>query len=512
MEVPNTTRYQRLDSVDMGPSEPLLNLDAPPALLVGLDAPPPPPEMTFWKRWRVCAFSAVGAGGSLALRLFNYAKWTNALGSLGFGFFTQGAVSAAVKGDPLTSRVRRVVFRQICLTLLGQGTLFAFGQSFGNIKEKQVRKEFVDAIIGLLGANLWMVGEWLWQEGAVRMDSHVHAKAPGERFEQRHCSNQTMRDILKLGVAAACGTAYAAFRKKGVDPVVQGLSFCFAFYFFLQVTGRRAIHFVNRQIEKYEANPEVRTKREWLAIGLITGAFVGTAISFVRVFEAAGKRLLFGGIIFGTCQGVLLGGMMDRLKRIPVKLLEEFHKVEALQVPGQQERRALLVSRIVKIASPILTILGLTGFVVWQVKYELENLNDRLAMGALLAGFALTNFCHVVDWAWKPNVRHYYRDQLMTFFFALPSFLGINPFFIYLAGTNALKMNAQAIEKEGKNLFHLTVIFVAWFCYGISWARELYITSSDRVGNLLIKYPMMGIANGLMTMVGGIRGKEGVEA
>jgi hypothetical protein len=165
-----------------------------------------------------------------------------------------------------------------------------------------------------------------------------------------------------------------------------------------------------------------------------------------------------------------------------------------------------LAYRIWKIAIPILYIGGLCGFTVWQIGFDLEDTDSKIAIGSMLGGFLLSyGITEVVERTWDPEVRHWFKDQVMIYSVS-PRILGINPLYIYFAGTNVLLMDNHAIEAQRSSL-HRAMILSSWGGYGLAMARELRSTITNRKGDPSSRFPLMLVMNAATTAKFCIEGK-----
>ena len=127
----------------------------------------------------------------------------NAVGSLGAGAALQSAIQSGFKGAT-SARIR-----QVALTLLGQGALFAFTQAFQNTTETTWRTYLTHAIISQLGANLAVAARWLYQKrGALRVESHAPDTVGGETIKYTQFLSHNKSHTAKLVVSAVCAAGY----------------------------------------------------------------------------------------------------------------------------------------------------------------------------------------------------------------------------------------------------------------------------------------------------------------
>ena len=504
---------------------------------------PAQPRESLWQRcWKplstIGAFG--GAAASVAVRVLGLSRWTNVIGSVGAGYFTQAVISSRFSGDSL-ARVRR-----ICLTLFGQMTLFALTQicvnrkdDHGNLLVDQTNQMLVHLIIAELGANAEILLQRLWEEGGIRVESHAQALVPGEKFKHlsilRSLASGALRKcgldrwssahlippmvpyILKLGASGACAVL-VSLKEEGQDyvedPVARGLISFGASIYGLQVAGGIFLIWVDHQIKKHDSDESTHSLTErggtWyrkLKYIFTTLAYLAIPLSFVPwtakpdTMARLGQLVVVGGVL-GFFDEIRNAAIMARMK-IPPASLSEFKSIETRSEPTSPrstwERVRHGAYRIWGVATPILISSGLIWFVAKQTCCVLNDKNSKIALGTMLGSFLGTfGLCKVADWTWDPDRRGLLRDKLMGFLFASPRVFGINPLFIYLAGVNALAMNNHSIEAQ-ENKFHLATIIVSWGAQGFSAARELWITMDTRVGSALIDAPWLVLGNAVLT-------------
>jgi len=497
-----------------------------------LPLPPARHQETCWQRcWRPIT-AVAGAGVSLAVRVANLSRWTNAIGSLGVGFFSQAAIGSSVNGDML------IRMRRVCLTMFGQMTLFGLTQAYMNTDGDRVKEILVHVIIGQLGAISQTVIQRLWKEKTVRVESHTHAGASGEKFKYVSILRSIVSNILhvdsfgtegwvrylpsmvpyviRTGVSGTFAVLIS-IKEDDVnvidDPVLRGLlSFAAAYYGTGAVSGLVVI-WLNHQIENHDSEGTLteRGGTNYRAIKdrLNLAALVAIPVCFIPWTAnpdsaARLKQLVFVGGVLGFFDEIRNESIMERFRKIPVNQLGELKEIDlgiepVVAPPCSLVRLRHVAYRVWEVATPVIYTGGLIGFVVWQVGYELDDENSKIALKTMLGSFIGTlGLCKVSDWTWDPDRRGVVRDKLLTFLYASPRVGGINPLYVYLAGTNALALNNHSIEAQESKI-HVATIITAWAAQGFSAARELWLTSDRRIGSDLIDFPLMLVGNGFLT-------------
>ncbi|PIS06504.1 MAG: hypothetical protein COT80_00360 [Candidatus Buchananbacteria bacterium CG10_big_fil_rev_8_21_14_0_10_33_19] len=452
-----------------------------------------------WQRWRGRVVSLVGTAGSVVLRALDISPLTNAVGSIATGFFFQGAISSGKSGVSLAKT------RQICLTTFGQVALFGVSQAYANDRDRKAQIIFTHTIMALLGANMQLVANWLYQEGAVRVESHAYKDLPGERFP-KGLVNENVSHALKI--LASGGLTAAAFLDS--DPVLKALSAFGATFFGCQVVGERVLIFVDGKIEKNDSTEGTRYRA--LKTALTSLAYVVIPLTFIPWSANPDSstrlsQLKIVGAVLGVFDGILGKSKMARIENCPIEQLEEFKLLDDLNEQVQSKSIPGVAYRIWKVATPVLAVSGLIGFVIWQEGFSLEYLDSKIALGSMLGGFLSSySLAKVADKKWDPSARHLLKDKLILFFAADSRILGVDPLYLYLAGTNALSMNNHAIEAQ-KSPFRRVAIISSWVAYGLSMGREFYVTSNHRIGSAPTKFPLMALVNGAITAKLNISGK-----
>lgn len=478
-------------------------------LLMGLEAPSDEdvekqPE-TLWQRWRVTVGATCAFGGSLACRILDASRVSNALGSFGVGFFASAALNAAYRG----TNVEQV--RKIGLTVCGVIPVFFLSQLWANTTATWVKTMATHAIIGSLGANVQMFSQWLYEKGGpVRIESHAYATLTGERFKPLFPAfSKTVIQGLKIGAAAGAGALYFTLS----DPVSKGIFAFWSLYYAGQVVGERFSAWVDRKIAEKDSDlsdaslgPAKTNHYRILKLALNTAGFFAIPLSFIpwttNPHTAARVAQLFVvGAIVGLFDGLMYESVSARVRNFPVSSLEEY---QSLKLPGEEEAQKCspfkyVAYKVWRMAAPILAIGGLVAFTVWQDCYVLPDQNSKTSLGSMLGGFlGFFTLSNVVDWTFDEDKRHWLRDKLMKHLLVTPRILGINPLYYYFVGTNALAMDNSAIE-NGESSFRMAVIVTSWTAYGASMALELQRTWGMRRG-ALFSFPMMVVVNAAMTM------------
>lgn len=462
-----------------------------------MESPPADPEKSACSQWRGRLLSTVLFAGSVAMRATGYNRWTNAIGSFGSGFFSAYAVSSGVEG------VTEARIRQVCLTTFGQATFFALTQVFLNTSFLGLQAFLVQALIGQFGLNVAIGAKWLYQRGAVRVESNPPEGSKRKNPEHVECVGHKVACVAKILAASGCTAAYFL----SSDRIVQGVASFGSTLFISQVFGEISVDGLDHQIEKNDSAEGTRyriAKTVLLTLGHIVQPLIfipwqnpGTA---GRV-----KTLVWSGIALGFLDGASDRSERRRIQKIRDEDLEEFHKLKPPEKPKNKGcSRALFrycAYRVFRYAVPLLSVCGMIGFTIWQVGWKLKTRDSKIALGMTLAGSLSSYYLsRKLDHAWDPNKRHWLIDKLMYALWASPRVLGINPLFIYYAVTNALEMDGHTIGATGESPYHVAAVILAWIAYGISMGRELYITESERVGNPQLKRPSLLYINGAITL------------
>jgi len=454
-----------------------------------------------WQRWRGRVISLVGTAGSIVLRALDISPLTNAVGSIATGFFFQGPISSGKSGVSIAKT------RQICLTTFGQVALFGVSQAYANDRDRKAQIIFTHTIMALLGANIQLVSHWLYQQGAVRVESHAYKDLPGDRFP-KGLVNENVSHALKI--LASGGLTAAAFLDS--DPVLKALSAFGATFFGCQVVGERVLIFIDGKIEKNDSTEGTRYRA--LKTALTSSAYVVIPLTFIPWTANPDSstrlsQLKIVGAVLGLFDGVLSKSKMARIENCPIAHLEELKLLDDVNEEEQiQNKSPLAVAyRAWKVAAPVIAVSGLIGFVVWQEGFSLDDLDSKISLGSMLGGFLSSySLAKFADKTWNPGVRHLLKDKLFLFFNADSRLLGVDPLYLYLAGTNALSMNNHAIEAQ-RSPFRRVAIISSWAAYGLSMGREFFVTSSDRIGSAPTKFPLMALVNGAITAKLSISGK-----
>lgn len=470
-----------------------------------------PRESTLGK-WFGRGISALAAGGCVAIRVANYTRWANALSDIGAGAFTMASVSWGHK-DATMARVR-----QVSLTTFGMGTFFLLTQLYANTSPGIWHTSYAHASIALLGANLQVVTQWLWQNRGIRGESSASrrtSETDGHKMAEIELIKAWQARSLKV---LASGGAIAA-RFLSNDPIIKGLASFAACYWISHEVGAYGLRCTNHQIEKYDKSNQ-RARFSLMSAGTgwrILGIFCKTAFKIGIPFcfipwnarpdtDARLKQLTWVGGALGFFAGYTEENDIERIKNRPVSELEEFEKL----TPPDKTKAPYkyLAWRVWHVAVPFFANAGLIGFTAWQLT-TLEYKYSKIALGMTLGGFLSSYWAgKVVESKWDPTERHRWKDWAMTTMWVAPRILGMNPLFWYLAATNAVLMDNKAIAQM-KTFVPVVVATGGWLAYGISLGSEFYRTSSDRIGNQL-KWPLMLFANAAITTWLSINAKRGV--
>lgn len=472
-------------------------------------SPPSAPQESsyrIWGKWAVCA---LGAGGAIALRFADYSRWTNAIGSFGAGFFAQAGIQASQEGETLAR------IRQCSLTAFGQVALFAFTQTFANVKTPFVQVFFTHAIIAQFGVNVAIAAFWLYQQGAIRIECENTTRRP--TLNQTQCINHNVSHGVK--VIAACGAGVGYFLLS--DPILKGLASFLGSFFLSQVAGERVIDHISEKIKAHPpaqslASNKVGTRYRYAQTILTTLGYLAQPLIFTpwikpNVAERI-RQLIYVGITLGFFNGILDRSQKRRIKGHPIEDLEEFHKLSKPEKPDHLGCEAptfkYVAHRVWKYAVPLISICGLIGFTLWQqiAPGQLNSVDSRIALGAMLGGFLATYpLARWVDSKWDAGSRHFFLDKAMTTLWFSPRILGMHPLFIFYMGTNAMQLDSSALDQL-QSPYHVATAVAAYTAYGIAMARELAITSSERLGNAQLKYPGMLMIDATLTTVNSIKG------
>ena len=448
-----------------------MQIEAQRPLLLGIDQFPQPinrpsSSRVVWGKRIVCTVAAVG---SLALRVANLSRWTNAIGCLGAGISTLAGVT--VGSDP--EKLARI--RQIALPLVGQISIFALSQAWANDPAPSHQQAFVSTIIALFGANIQIILGWLSQQGAIRTEGDSqNLLETGDDKTLVHFSRAQENLVHLLKIASAAGLGALAFTSR--DSIVKSMATYFFPFLLNQVAGERLIGFLDHKILTTDLGRGSRIRL--VKTALATLSYVGQLVSFA--FMQWRKETIVDLVASATLQG-LGDGIIERcvgrrIENLPVRLLEELKKL-----PPPKKAWQNIAYRVWKVSVPLIAITGIIGFTIWQNNYVLENKESKIALGSMLAGFLSgTTSSYLIDFSWDPNKRKKIPDQLMTWLWFSPRILGIDLLWFYYALINSIKIDANVIDEQ-TNSSRLTAIFFAWFFYGARMGHELVISSSSRI-------------------------------
>jgi hypothetical protein len=440
------------------------------------------------ERWKWRTVSIVAVGGCLALRVLDLGDWFNVGADIGVGVFAHAAISFGQE------RVSLSKIRQVSSTLLGQAiAIFPLTAAYTDTADTKKKTILLSAIIALFGANIEIGVRWFFEKKVVREESQ---RLVSDQANQSFENVPLVKRPVAIGLKILASGGFAAAYYKTNDLVAKGLSSFGSFFYAGQIGGEALIKWVNGKITENEQEDEDEayhrangTLYRTLKTGLTTLPYIFMPLCFIPWganpdSDERIRQLSYVGASLGFLDGIMNESKMARLRNVPVARLEEFQTMKG--------------HRLWDIAVPLIAIGGLVYYMIREEGYELKDEVTKSALGAMFGTFVSTLVCgKVVDLTWNPQVRKVWHDRFFTFFMASPRVAGMWPLYAFLAITNSLQMNEKAIE--GQNAFQKAMNVMGWSAFGFSMARELCVTSSDRVGSLLLKFPLMAFVTGATT-------------
>lgn len=437
-----------------------------------------PPALSCWQRWRGRTVSLAAAAGSAVLRAANFSPVTNMLGSVFAGAAASTAISSGRSGAQMAK------FRRLAGNVCGYMTFFALSQLFAIYYDREAEYQDSRAIVirdlsmALAAVGLETVLRRFWSKRAIRIESV--SKNSGAHLEPWKILREPFASSVKIVVAG--GAAWVSL-EPSTDPVLRAIASSAAGFFLSKVLGERVMAHLNGRIRQCvnagDQGEETRCRRIQMALSTLS-FFEFVALVPWTADPASPERLKQLPIVslaIGLVEGFKTQAITERLTHVPVAELDE------LQV---REERSLFNEKI----WPALSTAGMVGFVIWQDRFVLENDNDRIALGAMLATFLGTlGIAKLVEWRWNPEHRSRALDTGMVLCAGSPSFFGAHPAIFYVLGMNCLKINSETIAEAPFS--HAIVSLVAWGAGGAAIASELARTTSKRNGNMLSDFPLV---------------------
>lgn len=446
------------------------------------DSPPPVQPGSRWSRWGGRIVSLAGAAGSAALTVIGRSNAVVGLGSLGLGFFGQSAIQSGYTGEKLAR------IRQVSTTALGQFTSFVFTQVVLNAENEDVTNVFTNGILGLLGATAAVVGKWYWDQGGVRVETRPSPEQTGQKFGKIQWFGPRITYPLK---AAAFAGSLATYHYS-TDTAIREVASFFVTFFPGQISGELGMNALVNQIEKRDSEKGTKLRNVKRVVESVEYV-VQTAILFPWSDPHTSTRKVqvwvVGGIL-GLCDGITGHSQKRRFEQIPIDAQEEFRE---LPMYRNVAHRTFLY------AVPVVAGTSMAGFVIWQEAFEPKNgVTAKIELAAAALGFYSSYAIgKAIDLTWNPKQRSRLKDKAMFSLWVSPRILGITPLYLYYAVTNALNLDGHA--SKGLNPYHTAMAFTAWLAYGVAMGRELVITSSNRIGNLELRFPRMLWTDGAIT-------------
>jgi hypothetical protein len=276
-------------------------------------------------------------------------------------------------------------------------------------------------------------------------------------------------------------------------PILRAIaSYGFTFYA-AQVSGELTNDYLDQKIER---NKSIRIGKTALLTLLHLAAPIGFAPWSTPRGEERLKQLPFVGLALGFANGVIHRSSWKRFERVPVEKLKEF---ESLEPPSPTQRMQYMAYRVWKICVPLISISAITGFMIWQQGFQLNELDQRLALGTLYGGFMSSYMASKwVDRTWDAENRHPRKDWMMANLWA-PRLLGMPLWGFFFPLTNALRMEADLMGNQPPQ--HIAAIVAAYLSYGMEMGRISAVVESDRKGNPQLKNADLLFINGAMTVV-----------
>ncbi len=415
--------------------------------------------------WCGRVWSSLGAVGSLALRLVDYSRWTNAAGSLATGFFAGTALQTFFEDNTLERA------RKVAETCFGSLAVLALSQCYANNDDQRLKDFSVHLIIAGLGVNLAIFTKRMIEYKFVRMEVLPLDEDSGEKM-RLFTINQNLVDLFKISAAAL--SAYVYFRYD--DPFSGSATSFLAPFYLSQIVGGRVSQWINKKIKErdkktlsYSNEGGTRFRVAQTAINAI-GFFFRVLVAFPLTSDPDTDQRrsqipLIG--ISGFFDQFMHQSQIERLKNFSVKELKEF---ESLHDPEESKT----CYRVWRLSTRVVSALAVAGFGIWQ-GVSLNNQIQKTDLAAMMGSFFGTlGLCCFVDRKFRSEKRHWLIDTLMTNLLIAPRIFAIDPWYFAAVGTNAEKIDSQQIAMHGNSTSYEAMAGLTWAGTMFTAARDLY--------------------------------------
>ncbi len=472
-----------------------------------------------WERYRWRIASLAGACASVVFAASNWGPKVRTLGSLGVGFFVNGALNSGPMNPPERRKVA-----QKTQTVFGQFTEFVLSQLFYNARLCPravipiVEEAAILSIVGLGGANVQNVAQSLWIEGLNREEYHDLEGVQGERLgrlspDAKNVSrlkrwvgklqSEKLSWIVKSAVSGGLLTLSHGFSKELDHPVVEQLANALALFFISQTAAELILTGVNYGIKTTSKDKVKRfCKMTYHSMFRHTKTMMATLPLFAflayipwRTKPSADERkmdLIWNASVLGIVSGIADRCKIDRLNHCAARSLSELEKIQS--------------GPYWKWGVPICTSASMIGFTLWQIYAGVDQggieAGDRVSKYSIIvntvAFVSTMAFSKGVDWNWDIEKTNYWKDKAMRIVTFDSRVFGVDPFIFYYLVTNSIEMDSRSMEKDQID-FNAILQILAWGAFGFASAREVHRTSSERVGGRLVRFPELLLANSAMT-------------
>lgn len=473
-----------------------------------------------WARWkgRLWSWGAPLAGAALSTAaLLSKKAWSTTLGALGLGASVEAAFETAAPAP-----YKRLLHRAVPL-LASQSVLFFLTQLWENTDSEETQKGAEQAIIGLLGAFVCLYASKKRANPYIRVESDATGYEEGAKFKGIFFPAQ-----IRYGAAFAASVASLAISMQEKDPVYKGFAAFFSTYYIASIAGRIAIEKIDAVILKRSTAANLVGQTRWRAAKtyLLTAApfFISTMLVPLDTHDKV-HYFYAQGTFVGFFDAALQKSFENRLENIPIVHLSELQLAPLEENPCVERTSEILFApwldliakeegcwskAAVGTLSALLRqadVLGLIAFCVWQMGWDLEDDDQRDALGTLLASFVGTTALGLgVQELWRrsrreeiqdPSLKQRLLDKTMVFFHISPKVLGVHPAYIFSILTHSLAMDDRAMQ-EGESAGKKALLLLAWASYGIGWAVERIQAQSAYLG-AEPKMPLMFLTNAVLT-------------
>ncbi|MGB7978232.1 MAG: hypothetical protein WCF19_03615 [Chlamydiales bacterium] len=461
-----------------------------------LPSPEPLPQTSRWKGRLWTAVTVGAAAGCVAWELANYSNVSNALASLSAGIFGQMAIQSIFQGTSLQRAMH------VTSTLFGQVSAFDLSQGYANATSRKVQIGLTQSIIALFGANIAVALTRLYQEQGVRVE-HT-SSSEGAKMNYKPLIPSVVAHVLKIAATGACIAAANMIFPN--DRISQGFSYFFAAVYGAQLLGTACSTGIDREIENRDIRPGTLSEvhgTKWRT----AKTCVNTAGYVLRVASLAGLipiPLWGAGIVLGFFSGFTGQGEMRRIHKLSEAELSEFIKLDPPE--STQSGCGYAAYKVWRYAVPFFSFVSVVGVTSWLLSLPDNDINSYIAMGSMLSCFIPTYlWAKYSDEKLALNGSKGFLNWSLVHFWASFRILGIDPLYLYYAGTQVLKLDSQATVSL-QDSYYKGITFAAWGAYGVSMACELMKTTSERMGSATLMVPLMMLVNGMLTTDAAVKG------